>query len=80
MAVLVDIKRLSESEKHADYSFTVAEASAPGILRIDKDTGAVSLVRHMLGTPSEAHFHRAAHKIREHWARGRLPETAVSAS
>lgn len=81
MAVLVDIKRLSEDETHADYSFTVEEASQSGVLRIDKVTGEVSLIQPMIGPPTaDAHFHRAAHKIRQHWKAGSLPATAVWAS
>lgn len=81
MAVLVDIKRLLEDNSHADYSFTVSEASQAGVLRIDKATGEVSLVQPMEGSASaEAHFHRAAHKIKQHWKQGTLPETAVWAS
>lgn len=81
MAVLVDIKRLNEDEVHAEYSFTADEASQPGILRIGKATGEVSLIQPMVGSAAaEAHFHRAAHKIRQHWKNGSLPATAVWAS
>ena len=81
MAVLVDIKRLNEDEAHADYSFMADGASQPGVLRIDKATGEVSLVQAMVGSSTaDAHFHRAAHKIRQHWKQGSLPATAVWAS
>ena len=81
MAVLVDIKKLADADAYADYSFTVAEASEAGILRIDKETGDVSLIRPMKGpATADAHFHRAAHKIKQHWKQGGLPETAVWAS
>ena len=81
MAVLIDIKRLVEEDNHADYSFTVSEARQVGILRINRTTGEVSLVRPMEGPESaDVHFHRAAHKIKQHWKQGSLPEAAVWAS
>ena len=81
MAVLIDIIRVDEDESHADYSFSAEGASRPGVLRIDKATGEVSLVEAMVGpTNADAHYHRAAHKIRQHWNEGRLPENAVWAS
>lgn len=81
MAVLVDIKRMTEERSYADYSFTVAEATRPGILRIDKTTGDIVLIQPIEGSvAADENFHRAAYKIRQYWKRGILPETAVWAS
>ena len=59
----------------------MAEAAQAGLLRIDKATGEVTLLRPLLGaTNGAAHFERAAHKIRQYWRRGVLPEAAIWAS
>lgn len=81
MAILIDITRIAETDSHADFRFTVSEASEDGVLRIDKATGEVALIRPMQGPETAAvHFHRAAHKIKQHWKGGSLPEVATWAS
>lgn len=82
MAVIVDIQRIADEESFADYRFSLgADPTNYGILRIDKASGNVELLSAMPGNPNaEAHFSRAAHKIRQHWSRGLLPDTAMWAS
>jgi len=81
MAILIDIKKVAEDDSRADYMFTVDGAISAGVLRIDKKSNHVSLLRPLKGiAASDAHFQRSAYKIQQHWGKGNFPETATWAS
>ena len=79
MAFYVMIVRLELTEASADYGFGSNE-TALGRLRIDRGTGDVTLLSPAPGDRDEHFFKRAAFKVRQHWARGELPEKTCWAS
>ena len=88
---LIDIKKLGEADDYVDYSFSASEATSAGVLRLQKATGKVSLVRPISGgqigdssmgvwRDPESYFSRASRKVVEAWKRGDLPQTLTWAS
>jgi hypothetical protein len=88
---VIDIRKLSESPSAAEYSFAASEASSPGILRIDKISGTVTLVRPISGgqiggselgewREPARYFERAARRVELAWKAGLLPDALTWAS
>ena len=88
---LIDIRKLGEADDYADYSFSSSEAGSPGVLRLQKATGKIVLIRPIsggrIGDPAmgvwrdpESYFSRASRKVAQAWKRGELPPTLTWAS
>jgi hypothetical protein len=88
---LIDIKKLSETAQFAEYSFSASEAETSGILRIDKTSGRITLVRPIAGgrigdrtmgqwREPERYFQLAARKVAVAWEGGALPDSLTWAS
>ena len=85
---LIDIKKVADSKDFVDYSFTASEAGSPGLLRLQKATGNITLVRPIsggqIGDPAmgvwrepETYFIRASRKVTIAWQQGEFPESMV---
>jgi hypothetical protein len=88
---LIEITKLSEAEGWAEYSFSAAEAAVPGVLRLDKITGRITLIRSISGgeigglrlaewRDPTRYFERAARKVELAWKDGHLPDSLTWAS
>ena len=70
MGIHISIRKVKEDGRAADYEFRFGER--PGILRLDKTSGAVLLID---VDPSDGMVFRcAARKLQDHWQRGELPD------
>jgi hypothetical protein len=70
MQIHIEIHKVRETARGADYEFRLG--GRPGLLRLDKRTGAVLLID---VDPADAMaFRCAARKLHEHWRKGELPE------
>ena len=79
MAIYISIKQTANEIDFAEYSFGNNENQS-GKLRINKDSGKVSLLNPDLSDHELGIYHRAAHKIKKHWESGELPKETCWAS
>lgn len=84
MAIFIGIRKTSEDSAAAEYQFERTtypdEELITGLLRIDKSTGAVTLVRPMPCDDDERSFSRASRKVWLHWQAGEFPEVTCWAA
>ncbi len=73
------ITLITQTERAAEYEFATTEGRC-GSLRLTLEAGTIELVNAMPGSEGEAHFARAAHKVRSHWRKGELPTRTCWAS
>ncbi len=67
------IHRKEDSPGHADYVFGEDE-NAVGRLRLNKETGEITLVEPAPGDTRLGMFQRAVRKLTLHWQAGETPE------
>jgi hypothetical protein len=79
MATYIVIRKIQETKDSAEYGFGKSEDQL-GILKINKLTGEVLLVKEAPGINSNSLYEKAAYKIRKHWESGELPENTCWAS
>ena len=80
MALYIHIRKLREDAHSAEYAYGSDDAQ-PGVLRIERATGAVTLISPCVPEAEGlAYFLRAEHKLRKHWKAGELPDTTCWAS
>ncbi len=79
MAIYISIKQINNEVDFAEYSFGNTENQL-GKLRINKDSGEVSLVESYSNDSEKGLYQRAAHKIKKHWESGELPKETCRAS
>jgi hypothetical protein len=70
MGILIEIRKIREDRRAADYEFTLGERA--GFVRMDKRTGAAILID---VDPRDAMaFRCAARKLIDHWQKGEFPD------
>lgn len=79
MAIYIAIRKLREDSESVIYTFGPDETRM-GQLRLQKDSGDVSLLKPVAGDEKETFFSRAAYKVKRHWEEGRFPEVTCWAS
>ncbi len=79
MAIYISIKKTDEQESHADYAYAL-DGRQPGLLRISKDSGDVSMIRATEGDTDLGVYSCAAYKIKKYWAKGEFPPVTCWAS
>jgi hypothetical protein len=70
MGIHIQIRKIREDSRAADYEFRLDDR--PGMLRLDKRTGAVLLID--VDPCDGMAFRCAARKVMDHWQNGVLPE------
>ena len=80
MAFYIDINKITENEQFAEYQFTSMGDEKKGLLRLDKNTGKVILLKSVTQIPSDSISQRAAVKLIKHWRDGYLPKSTCWAS
>lgn len=79
MAVYIDILRDHEDDTHALYRFELTDGRS-GELRIEKETGEITLTKKMEGDTEGFLFARASRKVWLAWESGKFPGKLVWAS
>jgi len=70
VGIHITIRKVREDARAADYEFRLGDR--PGVLRLDKRTGAVLLID---VDPQDAMaFRCTARKLIDHWRRGEFPD------
>ncbi len=67
------IHRKQDGPKYAEYIFGESEESV-GRLRLDKETGGVTLIEAAPDDTNLGMFQRAERKLTQHWKAGVIPE------
>lgn len=75
----IAIRKLSEDDAHAVYSFGTTESDLRRI-QIAKSSGQVELLDQSPGGEPDGVFLRVARKLEEHWAKGEYPSATCWAS
>lgn len=73
MAIYIPIRKVEETSSGVNYSFGDG-LGAEGLLRLDKASGEIELLRALPGSRSDEYFARASFKLRKHWAKGEVPD------
>ncbi len=79
MVFYLKISKMAKKDGLIAYSYTTADERS-GSFTISKETDETQLISIADGEIELRFYSRAAHKIRQHWQRGELPEMAVWAS
>ncbi len=79
MAIHLDIRRTRITADSAEYTYGTVDVRE-GKFRILLTSGETQLIEATPGDIEQRLYLRAAHKIKQAWPEGNLPETAVWAS
>ena len=79
MAVYIPIRKVHDDGVSVGYSYSL-DGKRPGVLRIQKGTGQITLSSQAEGDDSLHHFYRASHKIKTAWSVGEFPDETCWAS
>lgn len=79
MAFYIGLRRQESNETFAEYSFGPDDEQA-GLLRIDKDSGEIEVLREVPGDESKKYSIRAARKMTLHFRDNEYPEVTCFAS
>jgi PIN domain nuclease of toxin-antitoxin system len=80
MAFYIDINKLTEDEQFAEYQFISMSDEKKGLLRLNKKTGEVILLKSVHQIPKDRISQRAAARLIKHWRDGYLPKSTCWAS
>jgi hypothetical protein len=79
MALFIEIRKIQENDSSAEFAFGTS-ADREGRFSFQKTNGEAVLLRECPGDEARRLFARAAHKVKEHWKGGALPEQTCWAS
>ena len=79
MAIDISIKKTDEQDSHADDAFAL-DGRQPGLLRITKGSGDVTMITATEGDADLGVYSRAAYKIKKYGAKGEYPPITCWAS
>ncbi len=75
----IPIRKVDDQEFHVDFSYGIDDQQ-DGVLRVQKGTGDISIIRPASGDERLAIYMRAARKMKQHWLKGEYPESTCWAS
>jgi hypothetical protein len=79
LGLQIAIWKVSDNASFVEYSYET-RGSGEGLVRVNRSTGEVVLVRPSAGDGEGLLFSRVAYKLKKHWDAGELPESTHWAS
>ncbi len=79
MAIYIEIEKVKDVNDSVEYKFGLLNDNY-GVLTINKTSGEVIMLEPMESDKKKNHFARAAHKVKQHWKEGKLPNKTCWAS
>ncbi|HEY9420626.1 MAG TPA: hypothetical protein VIW92_04365 [Thermoanaerobaculia bacterium] len=79
MAVYIPIRKVEETPTSVDYAFEDNLGNS-GLVRLNKASGDVELLKALPGTKAEEYLARVIYKLTKHWEKGEIPDATCWAS